>query len=692
MSAPFDREPMLDMYLFETVQLLEQLESVLLECEKERCYSPGSIREIFRIMHTIKGSSAMMVFTEISKLAHNIEDLFFYFRENKPLALDFTTLSDLMLACVDFIKSEIVKITNREEADGIATHLIGQLAAHLEGIKREGGDRSNNRSQASEPVPDTPEPIAVSQTGSPSGSGSTYRAVLYFDEGCEMENIRAFAVVHNLKELAEDIRHEPDSLSQDESVDKIRSSGFTVTFRTERAAGEMQQFFESTLFLRRLEFIQLEDEEPRDEPEEPNHTRVHEPEALTRQHPIQAPAAPAKAAGEKSAAYSSQQSMISVSLRKLDLLMDLVGELVISEAMVTQNPDLKGLVLDNFQKAARQHRKITGELQDIVMSIRMVPLAQSFHKMHRIVRDMSKQLDKDVELIIIGEETEVDKNIIEHISDPLMHLIRNSLDHGVETPGERKAKGKPGRAAVTLEARNEGGEVLILVKDNGRGLNKAKILEKARKNGLLHKPEGDMTDKEIYNLIFLPGFSTKDGVSEFSGRGVGMDVVTRNIEAIGGMISMDSLPDEGTTITLKIPLTLAIVNGMTIRVGNAQYTIPTTSVKESFRAGGKDILTDPAGLEMVMVRGCCYPVLRLHQYYKVSQAVERIEDGIMVMVESGTKTACLFADVLIGEQQVVVKALPAYIKNHYKIRGVTGCTLLGDGSVSLILDIAGLIH
>ncbi|MBP2661638.1 MAG: chemotaxis protein histidine kinase-like protein, partial [Firmicutes bacterium] len=234
--------------------------------------------------------------------------------------------------------------------------------------------------------------------------------------------------------------------------------------------------------------------------------------------------------------------MISVNVAKLDTLMDLVGELVVAEAMVIQNPDLRGLSLNNFAKAVRQLEKITGEMQDIVMSIRMLPLAATFQKMNRIIRDMCKKLGKEVQLELVGEETEVDKNIIEHISDPLMHIIRNAVDHGIESGEERIAAGKPANGKVTLEAKHDGSDVVILIKDDGRGLNRDKILKRARDNGLLHKPENEMTDKEIYSFIFAPGFSTNDKVTEFSGRGVGMDVVTKNITSIGGMVGVDSIP------------------------------------------------------------------------------------------------------------------------------------------------------
>jgi len=304
---------------------------------------------------------------------------------------------------------------------------------------------------------------------------------------------------------------------------------------------------------------------------------------------------------------------------------------------------------------------------------------------------MCKKLGKDVQLNLIGEETEVDKNIIEHISDPLMHLIRNSIDHGIEPPEDRQALGKPQTGTVTLEARNAGSDVIIIVKDDGRGLSKEKILQRAKEKGLLDKPEDEMSSHEIYNLIFLPGFTTKDNITEYSGRGVGMDVVIKNIEAVGGSVSVDSIEGGGTAFTLKIPLTLAIIDGMNIKVGNSRYTIPTISIKESFRPKYTDIIKDPDNNEMIMVRGQCYPILRLHEYYGVAGAVTDLTQGILIMAEAKDKVVCIFADELLGQQQVVVKALPNYIRNTRKIRGLTGCTLLGDGSISLILEVGELV-
>ena len=392
---------------------------------------------------------------------------------------------------------------------------------------------------------------------------------------------------------------------------------------------------------------------------------------------------------EKEAA-AAKQAFISVNVAKMDSLMDLIGELVIAEAVVLQNPDLQvpGLDLSNFQKAAGQLQKISSELQDVIMSMRMMPLNNTFQKMKRIVHDVSGKLNKQVELVIIGEDTEVDKNIIEHISDPLMHLIRNSLDHGLEDTEGRIAAGKPEKGKIVLEAKNEGGKVWISVSDDGRGLNREKIYNKALEQGLITDPQREYSDKEIYNFITRAGFSTKEQVTEYSGRGVGMDVVVQNIQNIGGSLDIESTEGEGAKMTLKIPLTLAIIDGIILGVGDARYVVATGNVKEFLRAEKEQIVVTPDGAESIMLRGECYPVLRLKEYYHLKQGIDDIEQGIVTIIEHEGDRIALFIDELIGEQEIVVKPIPPYIK---KIKGLSGCTQLGDGSISLILDAGSLV-
>lgn len=666
-------DPMLDLFIFETTQLVEQLEQIVILYEKAGSYSLEGINEIFRIMHTVKGSSAMMLFPNISLLAHAMEDLFFSLRDDKPQYLDYSALSDLVLDGLDFIKIEIAKLKNGDESDGDPSGQINNLRNFLSSFKSPGlivKEKENQFTQQSYLNDIQSETTSLSQI---------YQALIFFDHDCGMENIRAFGVLNDLQDLAEVVGHWPGDLDHHDSAKTIKEQGFTVLLKTNSSSEEIQEIILQTLFIRDLQFSRVGDEVFK---------KLQQCEAILQEE------RPVKTSNSEEPETNStlvQQSIINVSVLKLDKLMDLVGEMVIAEAMVTQNPDLKGLDLPNFDKAARQLGKITSELQDIVMSVRMVPLAATFQKMNRIIRDMCKKLNKEVQLKLIGEKTEVDKNIIEHIADPLMHLIRNSMDHGIEMPAEREAKGKPGCGTIILEAKNAGGDVLIIVKDDGKGLNKEKILEKAREKGLIQKPESELSDQEIYNMVFQPGFSTSEDVTEFSGRGVGMDVVLKNIEAIGGSIATESVTGKGITVTLKIPLTLAIIDGMNIKVGDSRYTIPTVAIKESFRPKSADIITDPDNNEMIMVRGQCIPILRLHHIYHVKTKVTNFTEGIFIMVEQDNEILCLFADELLGQQQVVVKTLPMYIKNTKKVIGLAGCTLLGDGSISLILDIAGLI-
>lgn len=686
MSSQYSNEPMLDMYIFETTQNIEQLELYILETEKINCYTQNAINEIFRIMHTIKGSSAMMLFSNISGLAHSIEDLFYFLREQKSNITDCSILSDFVLQGVDFIKVELQKIMDGNTTDGDTSDLIGNIKAYLTLLKQQ--------NSAEEEI-ETPRSDVSSHLNNSSNIKITsylpnyFKVNVFFEEGCEMENIRAYAIIHKLREVTCDFHYLPsDIIENDESINVIKEEGFKVFIRTDKSYEEVNEFFEQMVFLKGLEIMQLENDEDFKQFCKPNKDAIEQSsikvtKKINKQNKI---------LGEQIETHSVAQNIISVNVAKLDNLMDLVGEMVIAEAMVTQNPDLKGLELDNFQKAARQLHKITSELQNLVMSIRMVPLANTFQKMHRVVRDMSKKLGKDIQLELLGEETEVDKNIIEHISDPLMHLVRNSIDHGIEEKKDREALGKQKTGKITLEAKNAGSDVLIIVRDDGKGLNKEKILKRATENNILFKPQHEMTDKEIYNIILLPGFSTKDNVSEFSGRGVGMDVVAKNIGMVGGTISVDSVEGIGTTITLRIPLTLAIIDGMNVQVGRSCYTIPIKAIKESFRPKASDLISDPDGNEMIMLRGQCYPIIRLHEHYDVNTNITDFTEGILVMVEQDDKTICIFADELLGQQQVVVKALPNYIRNTRKIHGLAGCTLLGDGSISLILDIGKIIN
>ncbi|MBD3166811.1 chemotaxis protein CheA [bacterium] len=388
----------------------------------------------------------------------------------------------------------------------------------------------------------------------------------------------------------------------------------------------------------------------------------------------------------------SRQS-VRVDVEKLDLLLDLIGELVIIEAMVAQSPDIKELdvPLEKFERAVIQLDKLTRELQDIATSIRMIPLAGTFRRMMRLVRDVSQKAGKKVDLEIVGEDTEVDKTVIEQITDPLVHIIRNSVDHGIELPDVREASGKPRNGKVILEAKYVGGEVWILIKDNGRGLHREKILNKALERGIISGDGAGMRDEEVWQLIFQPGFSTADQVTEVSGRGVGMDVVRRNIENIRGKVDVRSVTGEGTTVILRIPLTLAIIDGMLVRVGETTYVIPIVAIQRSLLAEEENITQLVDGQEVMRIRDKLLPAVRLSEFFGVEAQYEDLTMGTTMVVEHDGRQVCLLVDEILGQHQVVIKGLSEYIGQVGDVHGISGCTILGDGTISLIIDVAGLI-
>jgi two-component system chemotaxis sensor kinase CheA len=795
--------------------------------EASSSFEEDDINAIFRIMHTIKGSAAMMGLEALSKFAHGIEDMFYVIREEKPVINDFTALINLLLQASDIMKNEmdVIQDDNAEASD--LSEQIKHIEDYAASVKA--GTTSAPAAAApaapvqAEPTPAIPAPAPVkaaapAPTVNSSETDNELTIVkVYFEDDCKMENLRAFQVVENIQADCAKLEYIPSDIeTNSESAKTIIENGFIIKFQAASdistkaviaeiadtpnvksyevmteipgiAEGEpvgIRVFFEEDCKMENLRAllvinnIQYQCTEleytPSDIESNPESCKViiengftinfsaDDPEAVIKTvettpnvasyeilaaentlapaiQPVpktqttpevpkmdiqstpaaaETAAAPAPAsaplsAAEKDAigttkaveklnnqigksssgAMSNKQSLISVNLNKLDTLLDLVGEIVITEAMVTSNPDLKGMKLDNFQKAARQLRKLNSELQDTVMSIRMVPLSGAFNKMTRIVRDMKVKLNKDVDLVFEGEETEVDKSIIDQLNDPLMHMVRNSMDHGIEDSVEKRiAAGKPAKGKITLAAYNASGEVIITITDDGEGLDAQKILAKADAQGILTKPANEYTDKEIYHLIMLPGFSTNEVVTEFSGRGVGMDVVRQNIEKIGGSVSVDSKFGYGSVFTIKIPLSLSIVDGMEISVGDSIFTIPINSIKESFKVRPNQLVKDTSGREMIMIRGEVHPLIRLYDLYGLESKYTDLNDGIVIHVEADGRFACMFADELIGEQQVVVKPWAQLLNNFgVKSHGMTGCSILGDGSITIILDVATII-
>jgi chemotaxis protein histidine kinase CheA len=847
LADDFNNDSLLELYLYESTSLLDSLDDIMLTAEASRDLSTANINEIFRIMHTIKGSSAMMAYTGISEVAHKTEDLFSVIR-NSGLNLEYWgELVDIVLAVSDFLKAEVAKVQDGLDLQtdvAVLTEVVGALKDKMQENAPEQPTADVGRTLGSapdmqaavpkqisqpdpvglsrpEPVhePLRPEKVAASMPLAPEGGrilgldptvvsakaaiepdlpavaqravnnigglaeATTYFLHIHFNEGSKMEGIRAFMLVNKLCEKGTVNRTVPSNLENNaDAANQIIERGFYVSFTTTMFREQIEALAKGTLSVETVSFVrkmpddpsgstggapEMPKPEPRPEPTQkqpepapqtvpspqpapplrPLPAQEQEPPAKPRMHysvdeqpayataqpqPQQAAPEPAPASRPVSAATAAQptahppapeaaslpassqatpaasvqiqgapapsqspanQSIISVELKKLDALLDLVGEIVINESIVTENPDLEGLEFANFRKAARQLDKLTDELQDTVMSIRMLPVSMVFQRMRRIVRDMSKSLGKEADLILVGETTEVDKTILDALSDPLMHLVRNAMDHAIESPEVRQAEGKNPLGHIILSAQNSGGDVIISVSDDGKGLDRNVILAKARANGLLRKPENDYSDKEIFNLLMAPGFSTKEQVSEFSGRGVGMDVVKSNIERIGGSVIIESKLGHGTNIILKIPLTLAIISCIEIELGGDIYSIPINNIRESFKADVGQVITDPVGNEMIMLRGEPYPIVRLYELFGRKDAVTDIRDGILVLVDAGDRSGCLLADNIIGKFQVVVKPLPTFLSRFgVKRSGISGCTIMGNGNISLIINVQDLVE
>ena len=694
-------ESMLDMYFFETNSLLEQLDEILLRTEQANAFETEDIKEIFRIMHTIKGSSAMMGFDNLSVLAHKAEDMFFVIRENPNVITDVSFVYDLVFQVSDSYKAQIEAIQNNINGE-YEQHNFDELIDKLLKAK----DKLSNEASG-EASADTENTAASSaQSAAVAGNGKVSVRV-FFEEGCQMENLRAFLLINTIREECSFLEFYPaDVETNSETSKEIVEHGFLITFSSKDDKNYILKQIENALNVQSYEVLSSEDAAAEKQDEAPKAEIPPEPAATVQtKNPAPKPSAPAastESAVEKAQAAvavanqangAQKQNLISVNLAKLDALHDIVGEIITTESMVISNPDLEGLELESFNKAARDLKKLTAELQDTVMSIRMVPLAGVFQKMNRIVRDMRKKLNKDVEFVIEGEDTEVDKSIVDSLQDPLMHLVRNCMDHGIEENVEDRIKaGKPAKGTLKLSAQNSSGEVIITVTDDGAGIDPEKIMAKAKRQGILTKPESEYTEKEIQNLILLPGFSTNEQVTEFSGRGVGMDVVKANVEKCNGTITVDSKVGKGTSFIIKIPLTLAIIDGMEITVGDIVFTVPISTIRESFKVEAEQIVHDTGGNEMIMIRGVCYPILRLHEKFLIDTEVKTLEDGILLLVSSDNRDVCIFADKLIGEQQVVVKPFPKYLARYnIKGEGLSGCTIMGDGSISLIIDTNTLI-
>ncbi|HGT0360495.1 TPA: chemotaxis protein CheW [Clostridioides difficile] len=695
---------MLDMFIFETSLLLEQLDEIMIQIEKEKVFTHNNINETFRIMHTIKGSASMMGLDNISALVHSVEDLFYAIREGKIEVLDNDLLFDLVFQSLDFIRRDIDELQSRGCISSDYSNFIEGIEEYVSTLELSSSMKSKDNAN----LESTDEKEVIDSNFEYKEDSDVVKII--FEQGCMMENVRAFMLVFELRDYCEFIDFYPNDVETNaESTEYIKSYGFYIQFVAKEDKAIVYKTIEDNLYVK--EYINISKKEIEMKSTSNNdavENKLKDNNKVSKSYQnnytedeIQEDVLNEKTDMEKDSLSEenehlpiSKQSIMSVNLEKLDLLQNIVGEIVIMESMVVNSVNSTGVDIDNFNKATRQLHKLTDELQDIVMSMRMIQIAGVFQKMHRIVRDMNKKLDKNVELITIGAETEVDKSVIDNLAEPFMHLIRNAMDHAIEPIEERIAKGKEEVGKIVLSAENLGGEAVISISDDGRGIMRDKILAKAKEQGLLKHQSNEYTDDEVNSLIMTPGFSTKESITEFSGRGVGMDIVRKSIEKVGGSIEVKSKQDEGTTFTIKIPLTLSIVEGMKFKVGDSLFTLPISSIRRTFKLTDlNQIITEGNKTELITIYGACIPIIRLHKIYNIQTKVTNLMHGNMIIIENEHKAVCIFVDEIIGNQQVVVKPFPVYFNRfNIKNKGLSGCTILGDGSISLIIDADSIIE
>lgn len=695
---------MLDMFIFETSLLLEQLDEIMIQIEKEKVFTHNNINETFRIMHTIKGSASMMGLDNISALAHSVEDLFYAIREGKIEVLDNDLLFDLVFQSLDFIRRDIDELQSRGCISSDYSNFIEGIEEYVSTLELSSSMKSKDNAN----LESTDEKEVINSNFAYKEDSDVVKII--FEQDCMMENVRAFMLVFELRDYCEFIDFYPKDVETNaESTEYIKSYGFYIQFVAKEDKEIVYKTIEDNLYVKEYINIskkeiemkstsnndavenKLKDNNKVSKGYQNNYTEDElKEDVLNEKTDIEKDSL----SEENEHLPISKQSIMSVNLEKLDLLQNIVGEIVIMESMVVNSVNSTDVDIDNFNKATRQLHKLTDELQDIVMSMRMIQIAGVFQKMHRIVRDMNKKLDKNVELITIGAETEVDKSVIDNLAEPFMHLIRNAMDHAIEPIEERIAKGKEEVGKIVLSAENLGGEAVISISDDGRGIMRDKILAKAKEQGLLKHQSNEYTDDEVNSLIMTPGFSTKESITEFSGRGVGMDIVRKSIEKVGGSIEVKSKQDEGTTFTIKIPLTLSIVEGMKFKVGDSLFTLPISSIRRTFKLTDlNQIITEGNKTELITIYGACIPIIRLHKIYNIQTKVTNLMHGNMIIIENEHKAVCIFVDEIIGNQQVVVKPFPVYFNRfNIKNKGLSGCTILGDGSISLIIDADSIIE
>ena len=648
-------DPLIQGFLDEAGDLLTDFESALLELEADP-NNPETLNRIFRCAHTIKGNSAMLGMDAVAGFTHVLEDLLDKLRK-REIALS-PPLMETLLRSVDAIK-ELLSDTKAGQFIDHPWHeeLLKQFQTFAGGVPP--------------PMPEPAEPA-------PAASTETLYEI-YFTPPAEimrrgldpLQFLQALADRGEFLQITPDIARVPPLASMEVESCYL---GWTIWLSSRSTKSELESCFD---FLGDASAVAIEslvfDEEPADAkatPVQPAATLNPKLEMRTSKH------------------EALDAGSIRVAIDKVDKLINLVGELVITQSIIAQvvanySPE-KHAVLEEAVAQMDRHAR---ELHERVLTVRMIPIKTLFSRFPRLVRDLATAVDKQVALEILGEETELDKTVIEKIGDPLTHLIRNAVDHGIEAIEDRHAAGKPETGTIRIEAYQQSGNIYIDISDDGKGLDRERIRAKAVQNGLIAADQ-TLSDDDIYALIFRPGFSTAAKVTELSGRGVGMDVVKRNVEMLGGGITIHTEAGKGTRFRIKLPLTLAIMDGQALQVGEQIYILPLVAITESVRPTRGSVHRLTGGAEIIMIRDKALPLLRLHRMFGIRPKSEEPTDGLVVIVEYEGHPAALFVDELLAQQQVVIKSMES---NFSKVEGVAGATILGDGRVALILDVPGLV-
>ena len=678
----------MDMFLDESHEHLQSLNEGLLRLE-ENMEEIDAVNDIFRNAHTLKGMSATMGFAKIAELTHEMEDVLDLVRKSQ-LKLN-EDIMDTLFKCLDSLEQMVDSVGNGEAEDVVD---VSDLVAKLSSISK--GTPAPAADGAAAAAPAAAAPAGEAAAGATldlddidldvmkkakEAGMNLFHIKVTLMETCVLKAARSVMVMHALDEVGDVLKSIPPA--EDLEQEKFERS-FDVLIATSGDAEAMQNAVDTVSEIEDVAVTAVD-------PDKVGKEAAPAPAAAPAAAAPAAKAAPApkKEAGKPAAAPAKKQHQsqsVRVDIEKLDTLMNLMGELVINKVRLEQIGQTHRL--SDLMETLEQMDRVTGDLQNIVMKVRMVPVSAVFNRFPRMVRDVSKELGKDINLTIEGEETELDRTVIDEIGDPIMHLLRNSLDHGVESPDKREAKGKPRTGEVGLIARHEGNNVVIMITDDGAGIDANKIRRKAVEKGMISQSEADsLDDSDAVRLIFLPGFSTAEQITDISGRGVGMDVVRSKIEALSGHVDVETHIDEGSVFKIKLPLTLAIIQAMLVRVQEEMYAIPLTSIDSTINIEPSDIQT-VQNKEVIVLRGEIIPIIRMEEALQVPHTKDS-DEHFVVVVHAGEAKAGIVVDNLIGQQEIVIKTLGNLFAG-LKLFG--GATVLGDGRVALILDVATMIQ